>query len=339
MLVANSLEDNCFSLLVGVVENWIHDLAEIFPKTAAGVPNAQLEFERRKDKSNMYVFIHKFMKEYDSSGLSCPDDISLITFGQLGPFLHLALFMAWSDVICDNEKLPIDFLGDYLVGNYALPVIYYIAGWMLFSVLKASTVAADNRSLFFRFAARHAIDECVAKSMNLPTSLVERRKRRALVYCTREYFDFICVIESIYLANLTLKMMLAYNDGDILAKIKLGILSHDDTRDRLSCLSGSDNEDDNQQLLVYIMVRYASMRGTYFVKHLMGNSGDQIQKLASCQATRTKVAHTVVYAKTTVELDGDMFIHDNMPECQALWETATECIFELADKSDGSNIE
>jgi hypothetical protein len=62
MLVANSPEDNCFSLLVGVIENWIHNMAERFPKTAAGVPNAQLEFERRKE-SNMLVFIHEFMNE------------------------------------------------------------------------------------------------------------------------------------------------------------------------------------------------------------------------------------------------------------------------------------
>jgi hypothetical protein len=45
MLVANSPKDNCFSLLVGVMENWIHDMAERFPKTTAGVPNAQLEFD------------------------------------------------------------------------------------------------------------------------------------------------------------------------------------------------------------------------------------------------------------------------------------------------------
>ena len=70
--------------------------------------------------------------------------------------------------------------------------------------------------------------------MNLPTSLVERRKRRASVYCTREYFYFICVIESIYLTNLTLKMMMAYNDGNIVAKNKLGILSHNDTSNMYS---------------------------------------------------------------------------------------------------------
>jgi hypothetical protein len=54
--------------------------------------------------------------------------------------------------------------------------------------------------------------------MDLPTSLVERRKRRASVYCSRGYFDFVCFIESTYLANLMLKMMMAYNDGDIISK-------------------------------------------------------------------------------------------------------------------------
>ena len=148
----------------------------------------------------------------------------------------------------------------------------------------------------------------------------------------------LCVfVESTYLANLMLKMMMAYNDGDIISKIKFGILSHDDSRDRFSCLSGSDNEDDNRLLLAYIMERYANMQGTYFVKHLKGNSGDQLKKLASCQATRTKVARTVVYAKTTVESDGDAFIHDDTPECQVLWEMATESVFELADKLDDSD--
>ena len=56
--------------------------------------------------------------------------------------------------------------------------------------------------------------------MNLLTSLVEMRKGRASVYCSREYFEFVCFVKSTYLANLTLKMMLAYNDGDIIAKIK-----------------------------------------------------------------------------------------------------------------------
>jgi hypothetical protein len=113
---------------------------------------------------------------------------------------------------------------DNLVGRYALPVVYYVTGWMLFSMSKASTVAADNKPVCFTFAASQTIDERAAKRMNLPASLVERRKQRASVYCSREYFDFLCRIESIFLANLTLKMMLAYSNGDIVTRIKTSIL-------------------------------------------------------------------------------------------------------------------
>ena len=101
-------------------------MAETFPRTAAGVPNAQLNFERAKEMK-MRAFVADFMKEYESTGLP-PADISCITFGRLGAFLHLALFQEWSDAICDNEKPPIEFPVDYLVGRYALPVVYLLFG-------------------------------------------------------------------------------------------------------------------------------------------------------------------------------------------------------------------
>ncbi len=91
--------------------------------------------------------------------------------------------------------------------------------------------------------------------------------------------------------------MLAYSDGDIVTRIKTSILSHNEMRERISFLSGSDNKAENQLLLTYIVEGYANMQGTYFVRYLKGNSGNQIQKLADCQATRTKVAHVVIYAK------------------------------------------
>jgi hypothetical protein len=122
-LLVGSPDDSCFCLLVGVTENWIQDIAERCPKTAAGVPKAQLEFDRRKE-SKMRAFVADFMKEYGSTGLP-PAGISTITFGQLGAFLHLALFQAWSEAICINEKPPVQFPADCLV--YTLPVIYYVA--------------------------------------------------------------------------------------------------------------------------------------------------------------------------------------------------------------------
>ena len=78
-LIADSPDDACFCLLVDVVENWIQNMVETFPKTAAGVPNAQLNFERVKEMK-MRAFVADFMKEYEATGLP-PADISCITFG------------------------------------------------------------------------------------------------------------------------------------------------------------------------------------------------------------------------------------------------------------------
>jgi hypothetical protein len=35
-LIADNPDDNCFGLLVGVTESWIHNMSEIFPKISAG---------------------------------------------------------------------------------------------------------------------------------------------------------------------------------------------------------------------------------------------------------------------------------------------------------------
>ncbi len=100
-------------------------------------------------------------------------------------------------------------------------------------------------------------------------------------------------------------------------------------------MSGSDNNAENQLLLTYIVDRYANMRVTYFVRNLKGNSGNLIQKLFDGQATRTKVAHTVVYARK-VEPDDETFISDDTPKCRALWEMAPDNVFEMADADDNN---
>jgi hypothetical protein len=109
------------------------------PKQLPGYQNAQLDFERAKELK-MRTFLADFMKDYNSTGLPSAD-ICGMTFGRLGAFLHL------------KERPQIEFPVDCLVGRYALPVIYYVAGWTLYSMSKASTIAADKRALYFMFAA------------------------------------------------------------------------------------------------------------------------------------------------------------------------------------------
>ncbi len=131
--------------------------------------------------------------------------ISKIGFGHIGRFLHQVIFLAWSHSVCNHEKPPVKFPVDCLVGKHARPVIYYVAGWTLYSASQALTIAMDKRPLFFEFSSAHSIDEDMARSLGLPMSLVDRRKRKSSVYCSRDYFEFICFVESVYLANLSLK--------------------------------------------------------------------------------------------------------------------------------------
>ncbi len=263
-LLAGSPAVNCLMLLVDVVENWIHKLSEAFPRTAAGIEHAQIDFDRARE-SKLKSFIADFMEEYDGSGLPHAE-VSRIGFGQLGRFLHHVMFMVWLHSVCDHDKPPVNFPDDCLVGKHARPVIYYVAGWMLYSASKALTVARDKRLLFFEFSESQSINEDMAKSTDLPTSLVDRRKRKSLVYCSRAYFEFICFVESVFLANLSLKMMLAYVEGDITSQIKISILGNERAMERFAAMLGADFDTCQcQQLMAYILERYANMRGTFFV--------------------------------------------------------------------------
>jgi hypothetical protein len=95
-------------------------MAERFPRTAAGLPNGQIEFERKKEVK-LCSFVDSFIESYPSTGIS-PDKFSTVSFGSLGPFLHLVLYQAWSNAICINKKPPIKFPDHCLVGRYVLPV-------------------------------------------------------------------------------------------------------------------------------------------------------------------------------------------------------------------------
>ena len=115
------------------------------------------------------------------------------------------------------------------------------------------------------------------------------------MYCSEKYYNFIGdVIESTHVANLTLDMMMAYADGDIICEIKERILKSDAVKSKFAALCSTTDEatfstEDTEKLLAYILDRYANMRGAYFVKHMRGCQNSSAGKLAESQATRTKV--------------------------------------------------
>ncbi len=190
--------------------------------------------------------------------------MSKIRFGHRGRFLHHVFFLAWSHSVCSQEKPPVKFPVDCLVGKHARPVIYYVAGWTMYSASKALMIERDKRPLFLEFSNTHSIDEDMAQSLGLLTSLVERRKHNSSAYCSRDYFKFMCFVESVYLANVSLKMIMAYADGDIIAQIKTSIIGNQTARDSFAALSGNQfDECQCQEFMAYILERYANMMGTF----------------------------------------------------------------------------
>jgi hypothetical protein len=110
---------------------------------------------------------------------------------------------------------------------------------MLYSASKALTIARDKKPLFLEFSKAHSKEDEIAQSSELLISLMGRRKRNSSVYCSCDFFEFICIVECVYLSNLSLKMMMAYADGDIIAHIETSIIGNQAVRDSFVALLGN----------------------------------------------------------------------------------------------------
>lgn len=331
--LSKSPEDACCGLLSGLVGGWVKLAAEQFPKTAAGLPNAEVEFQkdRRLQKDH---FILQWGEQHQYTGVTAtlPRVGSRKTFVMLGKLLYNLLFFEWKHASLDDQRPPVSIPEGCLVGKFAERVVYYVAGWTIYSASKALTVAEKKRDKYFLFAQAHCLGgKEEAKALGLPCSLVERRKRRAArVYCSKEYYEFICFVETVYLGNLTLKMMRAYADGDIVERIKAFLLADDTAVEKFRALCdnetcGGFTEGDMQQIMEYMMKRYANMRGTFFARHLRGNvSGNLVDNLRDSQATRTRVASAVATSKAVAEAAKE----------KQIWEVAARNAFEYADQEE-----
>ena len=54
-VLADSPDHELCGLLSGLIDNWIQIVAEKFPKTAAALPNAEVEFQKRKTERRMHL--------------------------------------------------------------------------------------------------------------------------------------------------------------------------------------------------------------------------------------------------------------------------------------------
>ena len=107
----------------------------------------------------------------------------------------------------------------------SLPVVYYVAGWTLQRASLSKTVASSDRKTNQSFAMLHNIGRVSAKEECLPSSLVEMCQKKCLFFASKSYFHFVKTIESVYVKNLTLKMMMAYVNEDLVEAINATLLA------------------------------------------------------------------------------------------------------------------
>ena len=99
-----------------------------------------------------------------------------------------------------------------------------------------------QREQYFNFAREQCLDAKSAKDTGLPTSIVERRKRFEKTFCTQQYFELICFVESTFISNLNLKMMMAYDDGDLVHGIKTQMLTSQPTITKFNDICNKDEK-------------------------------------------------------------------------------------------------
>jgi len=339
LFIGLETESTCCQLLAGLIDYWIDNAAAEFPKTAARIQGSELMFQQNNDKKKG-IFIRAWVEEYESFNFDV-EAVPEKTFRYFGVYLHNLIHIEWAYSAMECDKPSISIPDESLVGKYSQNTIYYVAGWTLFSLSRALTIGQADRGIYHRFALEHSLEEQEATEQTLPISLVKRRKRRAQVFSTKIYFDFISFVESVYLDNLTLDMMMAYADGDIIHAIKTAILDSEVAREKFMAICNNEDtterfsDDEAIKLMKYIMERYANMRGSYFVKHLKGtgNGGSAVDKLVRGQATRTKVITAAASSKAAAEARKEGVKRGAHNEEQ-VWKSVEDSVIEKSSELD-----
>ena len=178
------------------------------------------------------------------------------------------MYQAWVRASANVERSSAQIPDKVRLGKYARPVIYYVAGWTLYSASRALTISLQERKKYFLFVQRNNTTKEDAEKEKLPIVLVEKRttRRAAKMYASKAYCNFICLVESVYLTNLNIKIIRTYADGDIMNAILSSILKnkHLERKFRSLCADNVGTKE-QQQIMTYLMERYANMRRTFLL--------------------------------------------------------------------------
>lgn len=232
----------------------------------------------------------------------------------------------------EDDEPPIVFPDGDQVHKYAAIVLYYSASWTLQRASLALTVAIKNRPPFQDFASHHNIARDTAKSLLLPCELVDQRETKSLFRASQSYYTFVRRIESVFVANFNLRMMLGYADGSLVAAIERAILADVGTQEEFFALCEDipsiQDEETAIRVLRFLLRRYSRMRGRWFIKSFSGQNAKSFESIDKA-ATRPKVAAKAACLKAAA----------NARDAKAFCEVEQELLQRPANADDDSEVD
>ena len=181
-------------------------------------------------------------------------DLSRDKAGWLGQYLDNIIYQEWARTSADIERPPVQIPGKVKLGKYSPPMIYYVAGGTLYR----------EREKYFCLSGGSTQRKDTEKE-KLAVNLVEKRTRRAAKnYASKSFYEFICSVELVYLTKLNIKMIKTWADSDIMDVILGGTTKNKHLANNFCSLCGDDvGTKEQQQILKYLMERYANMHGIF----------------------------------------------------------------------------
>ena len=102
--------------------------------------------------------------------------------------------------------------------------------------------------------------------------LIQAREKQKLIYVSPDFFEFICIVETVFLANANTGMMIAYHDGSLFEKITEALGSNETIMNLFkSYLKIEHYPDKNIKSFLYTILRkFKNIRGRWFVNNIRG---------------------------------------------------------------------
>ena len=210
------------------------------------------------------------------------------------------------------------------VNAMVLATVYYLAGWLLSKLRVMAERRSTEDPIFMTFRTKHSIGREAAVAAGLPTGVIDGRTRGRLLYPSKEFFDFVVVVERTYAVNLNLEQLTRHSTR-LLLEIHHALVASTVANTMMASISATLCEQAGQggwsatrfgvsrrRLLCMVLRWYTRMRGKDAVKSFLTSLKDTSsstcltlrQSLAALSRPRTSTAMAAARMED-VEEEGD----------------------------------